>query len=728
MSSEWQESRGVRFDPKHSRFGNGPSFLNAPTKMDVIQDMTEDLDSALAAKVPDRARLHDAIGRTRDYLFSIQNDDGFWCGELEGDTILENEYILLLTHLGQAKSEKAIRCANYIRQQQLPDGGWAIFPGGPLEISASVKSYFALKIVGDSPDAEHMVRARKAILAAGGAEKVNSFTRFYLALLGVLTYEQCPAVPPEVILLPKWMPFNIYEMSAWSRTIIVPLSLMWAFRPCTPVPPEQSIREIFVKSPEELPTHMPKCAALDPLQKKTLIDWEAFFRHVDSALKFIDRLKIRPLRQRAIRKATAWIIERFEDSDGLGAIFPPIIWSIVALRCMGYADDSPEVQSQLTELDRLTISEGDCDRLQPCKSPVWDTAIATIALRDADVPPEHPAIQQSVRWLLSQEIRRRGDWAVRDQKTEAAGWAFEFRNAFYPDVDDTGMVCIALSKCLPEYNWSADFLLDEWSPHEADKDVAAVVAGKAHDAEDAVAQVQNISPMLSAIHRGARWILAMQSKDGGWGAFDRDNTREVFTRVPFADHNAMIDPSTADLAARMVEMFAGLNVAIDHPAIEKALNYVWSKQEHDHCWYGRWGVNYIYGTWQVLVGLTSIGIPTTDSRIRRAVEWLKGKQQRCGGWGETIRTYEEPALRGQGEPTASQTAWALLGLIAAGEGHSDEARRGIDYLIRTQLPDGTWHEPMWTGTGFPKVFYLKYHLYRIYFPLMALGRFAKSAN
>lgn len=728
MSSEWQESRGVRFDPKHPRFGNGPSFLNSPTKTRMVEDMAEESDSSLIAKAPDRARLHEAIGRTREYLFSIQHDDGFWCGELEGDTILESEYILLLTHLGRGQSDKSLRCANYIRQQQLADGGWAIFPGGPLEISASVKSYFALKIVGDLADAEHMMRARNAILAAGGAEKVNSFTRFYLALLGVLTYEQCPAVPPEVVLLPKWMPFNIYEMSAWSRTIIVPLSLMWAFRPQTPVPPDQSIRELFVKSPEELPAHMPKCATLDPLQKKTLIDWEAFFRRVDSALKLIDRWKIRPLRQRAIRKATAWIIERFADSDGLGAIFPPIIWSIVALRCMGYADDSPEVQSQLTELDRLTISEGDCDRLQPCKSPVWDTAIATIALRDADVPPEHPAIQQSVRWLLSQEIRRRGDWAVRDQKTEAAGWAFEFRNAFYPDVDDTGMVCIALSRCLPEYNWSADFLLDEWSPHEADKDVAAVVAGKAHDAEDAVAQIQTISPMLSAIHRGAQWILAMQSKDGGWGAFDRDNTREVFTRVPFADHNAMIDPSTADLAARMVEMFAGLNVAFDHPAIEKAVKYVWSKQEHDHCWYGRWGVNYIYGTWQVVVGLTSIGVPTTDPRIRKAVEWLKGKQQRSGGWGETIRSYEEPALRGQGEPTASQTAWALLGLISAGEGHSDEARRGIDYLIRTQLPDGTWHEPMWTGTGFPKVFYLKYHLYRIYFPLMALGRFAKRSN
>lgn len=723
MSADWLESRGMRFDPAHDRLQHGPSFATASARKDRSIDEAPDSDAATASN---RSSLQTAIGRTREYLLSIQHEDGYWCGELEGDTILESEYILLLTHLGRGQSQQATRCANYVREQQLADGGWAIYPGGPLEVSASVKAYFSLKVVGDSPDAEHMVRARRAILAAGGAEKVNSFTRFYLALLGVLSYEQCPAVPPEVVLLPKWMPFNIYEMSAWSRTILVPLSLMWAFRPVTHLPPQQSIRELFLNSPEELPASMPKCEQLDALSKRSWVDWEAFFRRVDQTLKLIDRWRIRPLRKRAIQKATKWMFDRFADSDGLGAIFPPIIWSIVALRCLGYSDDSPEVRSQLDELERLTISEAGADRLQPCKSPVWDTAIATIALRDADVPPQHPALQQSVRWLLSQEIRRPGDWSERDAKTPPAGWAFEFRNAFYPDVDDTGMVCIALSRCLPEPNWSADFLLDEWSWHPDDNDVAAVVAGKADAAEGAVSQVHSMGPILSAIHRGARWVLAMQSRDGGWGAFDKDNTREVFTRVPFADHNAMIDPSTADLTARMIEMFAGLNVAMDHPAIQKGLNFVWSKQEHDHCWYGRWGVNYIYGTWQTLVGLTKIGVPTTDPRIRRAVEWLKAKQQRNGGWGETIRSYDEPSLRGQGETTASQTAWALLGLIAAGEAHAAEVRRGIEYLLRTQLSDGTWDEPTWTGTGFPKVFYLKYHLYRICFPLMALGRYAKA--
>ncbi len=728
MSSDWWEHRGVRFDSGHDRIGRGPAFLSEGAQSSLLDSSAGDWDAALAAKSPERAELHDAIGRTREYLLAAQHQDGFWCGELEGDSILESEYILLLTHLGRGQSDLAIRCANYIRQQHLPSGGWAIYPGGPLEISASVKAYFALKIVGDAADAEHMVLARRAILAAGGAERVNSFTRFYLALLGVISYEQCPAVPPEVVLIPKSLPFNIHEMSAWSRTIIVPLSLMWAFRPVTKLPPEQSIRELFVRSPEELPQHMPPCEQLDAMQAKTWIDWEAFFRRVDASLKLMERWGIRPLRKRAIAKGSAWMIERLADSDGLGAIFPPIIWSIVALRCLGHADDSKLVLAQLRELERLTISDGDADRLQPCKSPVWDTAIATIALRDAAVPPEHPALQRSVRWLLSQEIRHPGDWAVRDEVTEPSGWAFEFRNVFYPDVDDTGMVCIALSRCLPEFNWSADFLLDDWSPHPSDKDVAAVISGKAEDAEEALHTVQTIGPMLSAIHRGARWVLSMQSKDGGWGAFDKDNTREVFTRVPFADHNAMIDPSSADLAARMIEMLAGLNVPTHHPAVQRALKYVWSKQEHDHCWYGRWGVNYIYGTWQTLVGLTAIGVSTTDPRIRRAVEWLKSKQQRNGGWGETIRSYDEPALRGQGETTASQTAWALLGLLAAGEVNSTEVRRGVDYLIRTQCPDGTWHETLWTGTGFPKVFYLKYHLYRIYFPLMALGRYAKFQN
>ena len=733
MSSGWLESRRIRFDTQHDSPGSGPRSARS-TVRDVLPDELHD-------------QLQRAIGLTQDHLLSIQATEGYWVGELEGDTILESEYILLLAFLdgwtdgsdrrsAQAllSSEsrhfgKARRAANYIRTQQLPTGGWAIYPGGPLEISASVKSYFALKLMGDSPDAEHMVRARQAILKAGGVEKVNSFTRYYLALLGVITYAQCPAVPPELILIPKWAPLNLYEMSSWSRTIVVPLSLLWAFKPAVQVPTEQNIRELFVKTPEELSMSMGPSSSLDSMSRRTRIDWARLFRVLDRAFKLVERCGgMRPFRKRAIRRAEAWMLERFEDSDGLGAIFPPIIWSAVALRCLGYAEDTPEVQSALKELDKLVISEGDADRLQPCKSPVWDTAISLLALRDADVPSEHPAIQQAVKWLLSKEVRRVGDWAARDGNREPAGWFFEFRNAFYPDVDDTGMVLMALNRCLPENRWSTDFLIDDWSPHEADKDAAAVLAGRTRSSDEACAQIESLQPVLSAIRRGARWVLDMQSRDGGWGAFDVNNDREIFTQVPFADHNAMIDPSTSDLTARMIEMFARLNVPQTHPAIQQALDFVWSKQEPDHSWYGRWGVNYIYGTWQALVGLTAIGIPPNDSRIRGAARWLRDTQQSCGGWGETPGSYDDPSLRGQGPPTASQTAWALMGLMAAGEVHSSAVRRGVQYLLDTQLNDGTWQEDWYTGTGFPRVFYLKYNLYRIYFPLMALGRYRRLRN
>jgi squalene-hopene/tetraprenyl-beta-curcumene cyclase len=672
-------------------------------------------------------RVGAAIERTTHWLLSQQDLEGYWVGELEGDTILESEYILLLTFLGRGQSDVAYRAARYMLEKQLPSGGWAIYPGGPLEISASVKAYFALKITGHSPEAEYMARAREAILAAGGAERVNSFTRYYLALLGVLSYRQCPAVPPELMLIPRWCPFNIYEMSAWSRTILVPLSLLWAHQPSVTLTEEQGIRELFHGRPEDLPLTMPKSEQVDRLKKKTWIDWDAFFRRVDQGLKLIEKLRLRPFRRTAIRRASRWMLERFEKSDGLGAIFPPIVWSVVALKCLGYPDDSPEVSSQLTELEKLCIHEGDTTRLEPCKSPVWDTAIATIALREAGLSSDHPAIGRAIRWLLSKEVRRRGDWSTRRPGQEPAGWYFEFNNEFYPDVDDTCMVLIALARCLgresPE-SWTAEFLVGDWSSNGSSED-AALVTARGDSSRSALAEVEGLTPMLQAIRRGLRWILTMQSRDGGWGAFDADNTREIFTRVPFADHNAMIDPSTADLTARMLEMLADVGLASDHTSIRRALSFVWSEQESDGAWYGRWGVNYLYGTWQVLVGLVAIGVSPDDLRIRRAAEWLKAKQQGIGGWGETAQSYDDPSLRGSGPATASQTAWALMGLMAAGETDSPEVRRGIDYLLETQRDDGTWDEPWFTGTGFPRVFYLKYHLYRIYFPLMALGRYAR---
>ena len=683
--------------------------------------------SATAEVLPRKRRndrLGNAISATTDYLLAQQHADGYWVGELEGDTILESEYILLLTFLSRESSQQAIQAGNYIHDQQLTTGGWSIYPGGPLEISASVKAYFALKLTGHAADAEYMTRAREAILAAGGAEQVNSFTRYYLALLGVISYEQCPAVPPELMLIPKWMPLNIYEMSAWSRTIVVPLSLLWAYRPSRALPPELGIDELFCGTPQDLAACMAPSEVVDGLRRKTWIDWSKFFRRLDLGLKLLEKLRIRPLRRFAIRRAAQWITDRFENSDGLGAIFPPIVWSVVALKCLGHDDDSPAVRSALGELEKLSIVDGDTLRLEPCKSPVWDTALATLALREADVSADHPALKKAVGWLLSKEVRNTGDWSVRHPKQEPSGWFFEFANAFYPDVDDTAMVLMALGRCLPaSTGWTADFLVDEWSPHEADKDTAAILSGRSNSSQGAFHDIESMTPLLTAIWRGARWTMAMQSRDGGWGAFDADNNRDIFTRVPFADHNAMIDPSTADLTARVLEMFGLLHASSDHPAIQRAVQFVWNEQEPDHCWYGRWGVNYIYGTWQAMIGLTAVGTPADDRRIQSAAAWLKSVQQKNGGWGETPRSYDDSSLRGQGPVTPSQTAWALMGLMAAGEVDSDSAGRGVQYLLEEQQADGTWDEPWFTGTGFPRVFYLKYHLYRIYFPLMALSRY-----
>jgi squalene-hopene/tetraprenyl-beta-curcumene cyclase len=714
MSSGRQSQPRFRFD--------GPQFAPAGAA------------TAHAFSSPDEAprgstRLEAAIERTRDYLLSKQAPEGYWVGELEGDTILESEYILLLAYLGRADSPTARRAASYVLSKQLPGGGWAIYPGGPLEISASVKAYWSLKLAGHSPESEPMARARLAIREAGGAEQVNSFTRYYLALLGVIDYEKCPAVPPEIMLIPQWCPFNIHEMSAWSRTILVPLSLLWAFRPQHRLPREHDIRELFLTSPEELPATMGPSSLVDALKKPTWINWDRLFRGIDRAIKLAERLHFAPLRKLAVRRAADWMMARFADSDGLGAIFPPIIWSVVALKCLGHGDDSPPVRAALEELEKLSIREGDTVRLEPCRSPVWDTAIATIALCDSGMPADSPAIKSAVNWLLSKEVKTVGDWTVRSRNKQPGGWFFEFNNRFYPDVDDTAMVVIALTRTLSATDlsrWQAEYLFADGLPGAGPGvEVSTVFARRHVSADRALADIEALHPLLGAISRGVRWLAGMQNRDGGWGAFDRDNDREIFTRVPFADHNAMIDPSTADLTARVLEMFSGLGLRQEHPLARRALDFLWKNQEHDHSWFGRWGVNYIYGTWQTLVGLVAVGVPETDTRVRRAVAWLKMHQQEGGGWGETPASYDDPSLRGKGPATASQTAWAILGLCAAGEANSATVDAGLQYLLDTQRDDGGWDEPEFTGTGFPRVFYLRYHLYCIYFPLMALARVAR---
>lgn len=651
----------------------------------------------------DRAsELADAIHRTTAWLQDRQADEGYWCGELEGDTILESEYVLLLAFLGQEHSERAQQAANYLLAQQLPSGGWAMYPGGDVEISGSVKAYFALKLTGHDPEAPYMRRARQCIRARGGADAVNSFTRFYLAMLSQISYDQCPAVPPELVLLPNWFPINIYRMSAWSRTIVVPLSIMWAHRPAREIPAERGIRELFLREPEHWPTT--RCPGLE--RRQGWFSWDNFFRTCDRWLKRVERANIKPLRQRALNAATQWMTDRFANSDGLGAIFPPIVWSIIALKCQGYADDSPEVQCNHRELEKLMIVEGDALRLEPCKSPVWDTALTLRALDAAGISAQDASVTQAVDWLLDKEVTQAGDW-TKFVKAAPAGWYFEHNNEFYPDVDDTIMVLMALRRQFAE------------QPGAGGELVAQTTAGNRQQAHE---QVVRLERTQAASRRAIDWLLAMQNRDGGWGAFDKDNDRQFLCHVPFADHNAMIDPSTPDITGRVLEALGHWGYRAGHPAVDRAVRYVRAHQETDGSWFGRWGVNYLYGTWQCLVGLRAIGISQHDPAMRRGASWLLAMQQASGAWGESADSYADPSLRGRGPATASQTAWAILGLVAAGHALHPAAQRGVQWLLRTQTPDGSWHEPYFTGTGFPQVFYLKYHYYPQYFPLLALAQ------
>ncbi len=616
------------------------------------------------------ALLVEAIASSREVLLDAQSPGGYWVGELEGGTILEAEYLLMMAHLGLEADPVCLKLGQFLRDQAIPSGGWSIYPGGPLDVSASVESYCALKMIGTPADDPILARSRVAIRKAGGLRACNSFTRFNLALLGQVSYEECPEIPPELALLPRRLSF-LNNVSSWTRTIVVPLSIISALKPTRSIPPERGIAELDVPP--------------DPYQPAAQRSWgwTRMFLGLDRLLKGISRRVPRSWREPGLRAAEQWIRTHLKGSDGLGAIFPPMIYTVVALRALGYSADSAEVNWAMDRLADLMIDDGDTLRIQPCVSPVWDTAISMIALADARLPDFHPALLRGVRWLLDREVRTPGDWQAKRPGVEPGGWHFQFRNAFYPDVDDTAMVLLAIHRTA---------LADD-------------------------------PAVLAATRRGVAWLLAMQNRDGGWAAFDADVDNEVWTRVPFADHNAMLDPSCADISARVLELLGQLGHAIDHPAVVRGLDYLWKTQEPEGCWYGRWGVNYIYGTWQVLLGLRAVGHPMDDPRARRAADWLESVQQGDGSWGESCRSYDDPSWMGQGESTASQTAWAVLGLIAAGRAFGDAVRRGIDFLTDTQQGDGTWEETAFTGTGFPRVFYLKYHLYRLTFPLMALTRY-----
>ncbi|MCC6419055.1 MAG: squalene--hopene cyclase [Gemmataceae bacterium] len=642
---------------------------------------------------PHHKLLGEGIDRARRCLLARQCADGHWVGELQGDTILESEYVLLMAFLGREGEERVAKAARYLLTQQQPGGGWGNYPGGPPDLSVTVKAYFALKLTGHDPQSPPLRRARTVARRLGGAARCNSFTKFYLALLGQFPYDNCASVPPEMLLLPRWAYFNIYAMSSWTRTIVVPLSIFSAHKPVRRLPPERGIAELFLDAPR---------TPLWPAQPtRRLLTWGNFFLVVDQLVKWYERWGPRSLREAAVRRAADWLLEHFEDSDGVGAIFPPMVYTVIGLHCLGHGPDTPEMRWALKQLDDLIIEEGDTVRLQPCFSPVWDTALTLNALGIAGLGGRHPAVRAGVQWLLAREVRRRGDWSLLNPDLEPGGWFFEYRNGFYPDTDDTAMALMALART--GNAWASG---------------ARAASANGRPAETCFP--------IPAVERGVRWLLGMQNSDGGWAAFDRDINREVLTKVPFADHNAMLDPSCPDITARVLEALGQYGYRIGQDEVDRAVGFIERTQDRRGCWLGRWGVNYLYGTWQVLAGLQAVGYDMNRPLVRRAVAWLESVQQECGGWGETCASYDDPNLAGQGTPTASQTAWALLGLLAAGAGAGRTAAAGVAYLLATQRPDGNWDEEPFTGTGFPKVFYLKYHLYRLYFPLMALARYAQA--
>jgi len=638
-------------------------------------------DSALQ----DVGRLESAIGAAQDWLLDRQATDGHWCAELEGDTILESEYLIYLHFIDKLDVVTLRKAGNYIRSKILPEGGWSIYPGGPMEISASVKGYLALKMAGDSVDAPHMVKSREAILAAGGVTSCNTFTKICLAMIGLYPWDGCPAIPPEIVLLPKWFSFSMYNMSAWSRAILVPLSIIRVHRPVKPLPSKWQIDELWRGGRDKANIRLRR----DP----RTFTWRNFFLSVDTFLKFYDKEGIRFIRKRAIRQAERWVIEHGRMGGGLGAIEPAMANYVMSLRVLGYSNDSYLVAHGIREMNLLRIEEGDTLRLHPCFSPVWDTAITVNALHESGLAPHHFSLQVATRWLLDKEVRRPGGWRVKhadsyrytEPNKPIGGWFFEYYNEFYPDVDDTIMVMMALNRTQ--------------TPFDREKS--------------------------AALRRAIRWVLGMQCRDGGWAAFDRDNDKWLFTQVPFADHNAMIDPATSDITGRVLECLSHFGFTTEDKCVQRAVEFLRRDQCADGSWYGRWGSNYIYGTWQVLRGLRCIGEDMRLPYIRRAVAWLKNIQNVDGGWGESLRSYDDPRYKGIGPSTASQTAWALMGLISAGDMDSPETARGIHYLLNNQEADGTWDEQWYTGTGFPRVFYLRYHYYCHYFPLLALGMYAR---
>ena len=619
------------------------------------------------------SQAEQAIASSRDYLLSTQTQDGYWWSELEADTTLESDYVLYLHILGQLKSPKVAKLANYIRKKQLADGGWNIFEGGPSELNATIKAYIALRLAGQPASHPDLVRAKDKVIELGGIEGTNSYVRFYLAMVGAVDWSIVPSIPPELMLLPDWVPINIYEMSSWTRGIVIPLSLIYAHKPDWRLPEGVTATELFKE-----PGSKPKSFKWD----SSVISWKNLFLTLDRALKLYERLPWKPFRDLAHSLARKWMVDRLERSEGLGTIYPAMMNSIYALLAEGADPGDPLVAREINFLARYEIEEGDTLRVQPCISPVWDTAIAMVSLEESGINPAHPSLIAAERWVVKNQILGPGDWQVKNKDAAPGGWAFEFKNEFYPDTDDTAFVLMALGRV-------------------ADPDV---------------------EPLRRSMRRGLEWFLSMQNADGGWGAFDHENNLQFLNHIPFADHNAMLDPSTADVTARAVECLGQMGWPADHPILQRATSFIRHEQTEEGAWFGRWGVNYVYGTSGVLRALETIGKSTGDEG-QKAAAWLKSVQNADGGFGESILSYYDEKLKGKGKSTASQTAWGLIGLLAVVGSNDAHVERAVAWLVENQKADGSWDEAEFTGTGFPCVFYLKYHIYRNAFPLYALARY-----
>jgi squalene-hopene/tetraprenyl-beta-curcumene cyclase len=625
------------------------------------------------------ASANETTQKAADHLLSLQHEDGYWCALLTADTTLESDYVLLQLWLhppvngvwDPPNRGRINRAVNRILSQQLPDGGFSIYAKGPSEISAGVKAYFALKVAGLAFDDIRLSALRERIIALGGVQEANSYTKVNLSLFDLYPREGTPSIPPEILLLPGKL---LYQMSSWTRAIVISLAIVHAHDPKRPVPAGFTLEELFVPG---------KSTTIE--NEGALLSWRKTFIKSDKILKLWEKYGFTRIRETALRKCEHWMLERMRHSEGLGAIYPPMQYSIMALDVLGYKPDHPMRVEALRQFERLMVDDGETLFFQPCFSPVWDTAIGAYALGEAgDSPRISAALTRTADWLLKREIRRKGDWSVKRPNTEPSGWAFEFENDWYPDIDDTAMVMLAF-------------------PHL--------------HASNPVAQEATRRRVID-------WLLAMQSSDGGWAAFDVDNNWEILTHVPFADHNAMLDPTCADITGRTLEGLAVNGLDRNHSACRRAIDYLTRTQLTDGSWYGRWGVAYIYGTCFALRGLAAMKEDDHEPHIQRANEWLRSIQNQDGGWGESCASYDNE-LYTAAESTPTQTAWALMGLIAGGDSYSSSVRNGIEYLIRTQQTNGSWLEELATGTGFPKVFYLNYHYYRLYFPLLALATFVK---